>query len=86
MTIDWSNKGNVAFTMYDYLEDILAEEAADFDGDDVIPAISELISVNMTHLKPDAAMADLFHFVIAKFLYAAKRARSDLQMGSNLPV
>lgn len=33
MTIDWSNKNNVVFIMYDYLEDILAEAPANFDGE-----------------------------------------------------
>ena len=31
MTIDWSVDGKVIFTMYDYLEDILAETPDDFD-------------------------------------------------------
>ena len=48
MTIDWSTEGKVVFTMYDYLEDILSEAPTDFDGEDVIPAISDLFSVNLT--------------------------------------
>ena len=32
MTIDWTTEGVVVFTIYDYLEDILAEATADFDG------------------------------------------------------
>ena len=31
MAIDWSLDGNVIFTMYDYLEDILAEAPVEFD-------------------------------------------------------
>ena len=42
MTIDWSVDGKVIFTMYDYLEDILAEAPEDFDGEDVTPAVSNL--------------------------------------------
>ena len=39
------------FTMYDYLEDILSEAPAGFDGEDVTPAVSELFSVNLTQRK-----------------------------------
>ena len=80
MTIDWTTEGNVVFTMYDYLEDILAETPLDFDGEDVTPAISELFFVNETHQKLDATTADLFHRIVARFLYVAKRARHDLQV------
>ena len=38
MTIDWSVDGKVIFTMYDYLEDILAEAPDDFNENDVTPA------------------------------------------------
>ena len=41
MTIDWSVDGKVIFTMYDYLENILAEAPDNFDGEDVTPAVSE---------------------------------------------
>ena len=42
MTIDWTIDGKVMFTMYDYLEDIMTEVPADFDGEDVTPAVSDL--------------------------------------------
>ena len=32
----------VIFTMYDYLEDILAEAPNDFDGKDITPIVSNL--------------------------------------------
>ena len=41
MTIDWSVDGKVIFTMYDYLENILAEAPDNFDGEDVTPAVGE---------------------------------------------
>ena len=68
MTIDWSTEGKVVFTMYDYLEDILLEAHADFDGKDVTRAISGLFSVNLTEHKLDAITADLFHRTVARFL------------------
>ena len=80
MTIDWSTEGIVMFTMYDYLENILDEAPAEFDGEDVTPTISELFTVNLTHRKLDTPTADLFHRIVAMFLYDAKRARPDLQV------
>ena len=80
MIIDWSIEGKAVFTMCEYLEDILPEAHADFDGEDVTPAISELFAVNLTHWKLDAATADYFHHVVARFLYVAKKARPDLQV------
>ena len=65
--------------MYDYLEDILSETPADFDSEDVTPAISELFTVNLTQQKLDAATADLFHRIVARLLYVAKRTRPNLQ-------
>ena len=66
--------------MYDYLEDILLEAHADFDCEDVTPAISMLFSVNLTDRELDAVTADYFHRTFAYFLYVAKRARPDLQV------
>ena len=80
MTIDWTIEGNVMFTMYDYLEDILAEAPSNFDGEDITPAISELFQVNGTCWKLDMATADLFHCIVVRFLYVAKRARPDIQI------
>ena len=80
MTIDWSIEGKYVFTMYEYLGDILLEAHANFDGEDVTPAISEPFSVNLTHRKMNTVTEDYFHRIVARFLYVAKRVRSDLQM------
>ena len=66
--------------MYDYLEDILSETPANFDDEDVTPSISELFIVNLTQQKLDAATADLFHRIVARFLYVVKRECLDLQV------
>ena len=42
MTIDWLVDERVIFSIYDYLEDILAESPDDFDGKDVTPTVSGL--------------------------------------------
>ena len=80
MDINWSIEGMVVFTMYDYLEDILAESPPYFEGEDVTPAVNELFTVNLTHRKLDTLTSDLFHCIVAKFFCIAKRARPDLQV------
>ena len=78
MTIDWSTVGEVVIIMYEYLEDILLKTHADFDSEEVTPAISDLFSVNPTDQKLNAATLDYFRCTVACLLYMAKRARPDL--------
>ena len=80
MTIDWSVDGKVILTMYDYLEDILAEAPVEFDWEDVTPAVSDHFQVDEACRKLDTPTANLFHCFVARFLYVAKRARPDLQV------
>ena len=61
-------------------DDILAEAPDDFDGEYVTPTVSDLSQVNEACQKHDMATADLFHHIVTRFLYVAKRARSDLQV------
>ena len=65
MTINWTTKGKVVFTMHDYLEDILSEVSADFDCEDDTPAVSELFPVYLTQRKLEEATGDLFHRIVA---------------------
>ena len=53
MTIDWSEKGRVMFTMYDYLEDILQETPPEFDGDAVTSARSNMFQTDQSSTKLD---------------------------------
>ena len=79
MTIDYSEKSKVKFTMYDYLEDILSEAPSDMDGEAVTAAKDRLFTVTEDATKLDDKQSDLFHRRVARLLFAAKRARPDLQ-------
>ena len=79
-TIDWSEQGKVICTMYDYLEDILAEAPDCFDGEDVTPAVSDLFQVDDSTKKLDNKTSDYFHCTVARFIYATKRERPDIQV------
>lgn len=79
MNIDFSNPQEVKITMYEYLEDILSEATEDMDGTSRYPADKNLFQVNDDCEKLDSNKADYFHQMTTRLLYAAKRARPDLQ-------
>jgi hypothetical protein len=79
MTIDYSEENLVKFTMYDYLEDILAESPDNMKGETVTPVHSKLFQVNPECDKLDDKTADWFHRTVARLLFASKQARPDLQ-------
>ena len=80
MTIDWSVDGRVMFTMCDYLKDILAEAPDEFDSKDMTPTVSDLFQVNEVCQKLDVITTDLFHYIVTRFIFVAKRARPDSQV------
>ena len=81
MTIDYSTKGQVEFSMFDFLKEIIAETPEELmKGVSSTPAANHLFEVN-EHAKPlPKEDADLFHHLTAKVLYLSKRARPDLQL------
>jgi hypothetical protein len=79
MTIDYSVDGVVKFTMYDYLEDILLEAPSDMDGGSATVASDHLFTVNPEGEKLNLEISDYYHRTVARLLFAAKRARPDLQ-------
>ena len=76
MTIDWSVDGKVIFSIYDYLEDILAEAPDNFDGEDVTPTVSNRFQVDAACKKLDVPTADLFHRFVASFLVCSKKSKT----------
>ena len=89
LTINFSGKynpeepnrtGQVVFTMFDYIEDIIASAPLDMRGIAPDPAKSKLFTVNENTPKLNTAGADEFHSMTARLLFAAKRARPDIQV------
>jgi hypothetical protein len=80
ITIDYSETGKVIFTMYDYLEDILAEMPDDMNGGAPTPASDNLFDVDDESPPLNDKESDFFHRTTARLLFAAKRARPDLQV------
>jgi hypothetical protein len=80
ITIDYSEKEKVKFTMYDYLEDIIDEMPDDMKGTAPTPASDNLFDVDTESPPLNEKESDFFHRTTARLLFAAKRARPDLQV------
>lgn len=80
MTLDYSVKGEVKITMLDYVEEIItAFEKADpkVSGTKSSAAPDDLFKVDEDCKKLGTSKATEFHNLVAKTLYATKRARPD---------
>jgi hypothetical protein len=80
ITIDYSKRDTVKFTMYDYLEDILDEMPMDMIGTSPIPASDNLFDMEDDSVPLNKKESDFFHRTTARLLFATKRARPDLQV------
>ena len=89
LTINFSGKynpdepnktGQVVFTMFDYIEDIVASAPSDMRGIALDPTKSKLFDVHKTVPSLNSREADEFHSMTARLLLAAKRARPDIQV------
>ena len=83
ITIDFSEKGKVNFTMYYYISDMLEDLNKNKNtGEGSTPAGDHLFATNeynTENLSKEETIT--FHYVTAKLLYLAKRSRPDLQLG-----
>ena len=61
MTIDWTGKRRVLFTMYDFLEDIMVDAPPEFDGEDFTPATKTLFTVDENSPLLPLEKAEYFH-------------------------
>ena len=81
MTIDYSDTGVVKFSMIDYLKDIVDNipEHLKSSRSAATPAADHLFDTNADCKKLGREASEEFHHYVAKLLYAAKRARPDIQ-------
>ena len=77
---DLDKTGQVLFTMYGYIEDIITSAPPDMRGITSDPARSKLFSVHESSLTLNRVEADEFHSMTARLLFAAKRAQPDIQV------
>ena len=80
MTLDFTKKGKVVVTMLDYIEECLEvfdKAAPDESGTKSSAAPSNLFLVRTDSRKLSSSKAETFHSIVAKMLFATKRARPD---------
>jgi hypothetical protein len=80
MTLDYTFRGQVKITMFDYIEEILnafykAEPKGAGTKSSAAPENLFTVNEDCEKLQPDKTVA--FHNLVAKTLYATKRARPD---------
>jgi hypothetical protein len=80
ITINYDEPRKVKFTMIDYLEDILSEMPSDMNGTAKTPARDNLFTIDNSSPLLNVKDADFYHRTTARLLFAAKRARPDLQV------
>ena len=79
ITIDYTQKGKVSFSMPQYIEDLLSEcPDSIMKGTSTTSAPNHLFQVNENAEKLSAMDAVLYHHLVAKLLYLGKRTRPDL--------
>ena len=81
MIIDFSDPGNVTFTMIDYIHKMLEDLPEDMKGETVSPPAHHLFTINeddpILLCEKDAMM---FHHNTAKLLFLSKCARPEIQL------
>ena len=81
ITIDYSIIGKVVFTMFDSLIDMINECPNDLKkATSIFPANNNLFKINENSPLLDNKNSDLFHQITARLLFAAKWARSNIQV------
>jgi len=79
MCIDYTVKGKVKISMYDYIDRMLTKLPSDMNGLSTTPATLHLFKVDDGAQKLDKDRAQLFHHLVAKLLYLSRRSRQDIQ-------
>ena len=79
MCIDYTVKGKVKKSIYDYIDKMLTELPSDMNGVYTTPAALHLFNVDDSAQKLDEEGAQLFHHLVAKLLYLSRRSRQDIQ-------
>jgi len=79
MRIDFSNPGKVVLSMIEYVKAMIIECPPELmQGSAQTPAASHLFNIREDAEKLDQDEAEIFHHLVAKILYLAKRTRPDL--------
>ena len=79
MTFDYSFTKEVRVNMWDYLRNVIKEFPEEITGTCATPASDHLFKVREDGRKLSEELADAFHHTVYQLLFAANRARRDIQ-------
>jgi len=79
MTLDYTTKGKVTLSMYEYIDKMLTELPSDMNGVSKVPSAGHLFNINPDATKLPEYKAQLFHHLEAKLLYLCRCTRQDIQ-------
>jgi hypothetical protein len=82
MNIDFSVKGEVRITMYDYVEKLIRQLPSDMIGTKKTTAAEYLFRTDASGVLLSAADKETFHNLTAKTLWLSQRGRPDLQLAT----
>jgi hypothetical protein len=80
MTFDYSFTKEVRINMWDYLRKVIEEFPKEITGVCATPASDHLFKVQEDGRKLSKELAKVFHHTVYQLLFAANRARRDIQM------
>ena len=80
LTIDFSEKNRIVFTMYHYIKNIVGTAPLDMNGTANDSAKAGLFTVDESSPLLNEKAADFFHSIIARLSFTARRARPDIQV------
>jgi hypothetical protein len=81
MTLDFTKKGEVKVTMFDYLRGVINDFPEEITGTAMSPTTTNLYDVrpDKERMELNEEQARAFHHTIAQLLFATARARKDIQ-------
>jgi hypothetical protein len=79
MTFDYSFAKEVRVNMWDYLRNVIKEFPEEITGTCATPASDHLFKVREDGRKLSEELAEAFHHTVYQLLFAANRARRDIQ-------
>ena len=89
MKLDYTKKGKVSLSIYEYIDKMLTEPPSDMNGMSRILAVGRLLNINPGATKLPEDRAQLFHHLVAKLLYLCrtiKTVKSDaIHQGYKIP-
>ncbi len=79
MTFDYAFEREVRINMYKYLSKVIEDVPEEITGVSATPAADNLFKVREDGKKLNKEQADIFHHTVYQLLFAANRARRDIQ-------